>query len=67
MSKLIIHVNGVDDAKALELVAEVVKGGLVSETSNGRQYCFLTTWKSGFVVKASKNNGNTHTFCVDKD
>lgn len=68
ISKLIIH-NQTDlsDLDVLLYIIKVVQGGLVSETRNGKQYCFATTFKDGYTVVASKNKQNTHTFWVYKD
>jgi len=67
-SKLIIRVY--DDIRhrvALDLVDDVIKQGLISETGNGKQYCFVTTFmKDTYKVSAHKNKDNTHTFYVHK-
>lgn len=67
-SKLIIHNHtNLSDLDVLFYVMKVVQGGLVSETRNGKQYCFATTFKDGYTIVASKNKQNTHTFWVYKD
>lgn len=67
-SKLIIH-NKTDlsDFDVLHYIIKVVQSGLVSETKNGKQYCFVTTFKDGYNVVASKNKYNTHTFWIYKE
>ena len=45
MDKIIIE-NRTDRTmeEALVYVKHVLNGGRVSETSKGKQYCFVTTW-----------------------
>lgn len=65
--KIIIHTEDVLPRVALELVSDVIKCGLVSETSNGKQYCFHTSFmKKTYEVSAKKSKGDTHTFYVYK-
>ena len=69
MSKLIIHINDSDisHAVALDLVAGVVKQGLVRKTANGKQYCLVTTFmKRTFIVSSKKSKRETYTFYVNK-
>ena len=69
MSKLIIHINDSDisHAVALDLVADVVKEGLISKTGNGKQYCFATTFmKRTYIVTSKKSKLETYTFYVNK-
>ena len=67
-SKLIIHnLTNLSDWDVLHYIIKVVQEGLVSETKNGKQYSFATTFKDGYTIVASKNKQNTHTFWVYKD
>lgn len=67
-SKLIIH-NKTDlsDFDVLYYIIKVVQEGLVSETKNGKQYSFVTTFIDGYTVVTSKNKQNTHTFWIYKE
>lgn len=64
-SKLIIHnETELDDLTVLKYIERVVEKGKVSETSKGKQYCFVTTFINGYTVVTSKNKQNTHTFWI---
>lgn len=67
-SKLIIH-NKTDlsDFDVLHYIIKVVQSGLVSETKNGKQYCFVTTFIDEYTVVTSKNKQHTHTFWIYKE
>lgn len=67
-SKLIIH-NKTDlsDFDVLHYIIKVVQEGLVSETKNGKQYSFVTTFIDRYTVVTSKNKQNTHTFWIYKE
>lgn len=56
--RITITVDGDDmsDDLALLLVSEVVRGGRVSD--NGRQYCYVTTFKGGTVIAGRTKTGN---------
>jgi hypothetical protein len=63
-SKIIVHNNTeISDEDAMLYVYNVMSGGKVSETKQGKQYCFVTTFKSGIVVFCTRRN-NTYTFHV---
>lgn len=63
-SKIIIHnETTLPDETVLTYIQTVVSGGLVSETKQGKQYCFVTTFKSGYVVTCVRKN-NTFTFKI---
>ena len=63
-SKLIIHNNtNMSDADVMLYVYNVIAQGKISETKQGKQYCFVTTFKSGVVVFCSKRK-ETFTFNV---
>ena len=67
MSKLIIHSDIDDDRLALNLVTRVVADGKVSETRQGKQYCFHTSFNTylGKVhVECTMNKLGTNTFRV---
>ena len=67
-SKLIIHnLTNLSDWDVLHYIINVVQEGLVSETKNGKQYSFVTTFIDGYTVVASKNKQNTHTFWIYKE
>ena len=67
-SKLIIHnLTNLSDWDVLHYIIKVVQEGLVSETKNGKQYSFVTTFIDGYTVVASKNKQNTHTFWIYKE
>ena len=53
--KIIINKNSMlSDAEAIHKVYQVIAQGLVSETSKGKQYCFATRFKDGYVVTCNK-------------
>lgn len=63
-NKIIIHNNtNLDDCDVIQYVYYVISQGKVSETKQGKQYCFVTTFKSGIAVFCSKRN-ETFTFNV---
>ena len=65
--KIIIHIDDVAPATALSLVDSVVRMGLISETANGKQYCFHASFLNHtYDVSAKKSKGETHTFYVYK-
>jgi hypothetical protein len=51
-----------DVLRRLEIV---IRGGLISKTSRGKQYCFVTTFYD-CVVYADKLKSDTHVFRVGK-
>lgn len=67
-SKLIIHnLTNLSDCDVLHYIIKVVQEGLVSETKNGKQYSFVTTFIDGYTVVTSKNKQHTHTFWIYKE
>ena len=67
-SKLIIHnLTNLSDWDVLHYIIKVVQEGLVSETKNGKQYSFVTTFIDGYTVVTSKNKQNTYTFWIYKE
>lgn len=53
--KLIIHnYTDLNDAEVLLFIINVINEGLVSETSKGKQYCFVTKFKNNCVVICDK-------------
>lgn len=66
--KIIIHnYTDLTDLDILKYITKVVEVGFLSETSaNGKQYCFITTFKSGYTVNCDKKR-NTYTFKVVKE
>lgn len=68
MTKIIVHSdNIVDPCETLEYVQNVIAMGLISNTANGPQYCFVTEFAGGITVYARKNKNGTHTFHVQAD
>ena len=66
-SKIIIHnYSDLEDYECVSFVRAVISEGKVSETKQGKQYCFFTTFKNGIVVGSSKRN-NTYTFTVKRE
>jgi hypothetical protein len=56
MEKLIIeNRSDLSMEEALDKVKHVVNVGRISETSKGKQYCFVITWPDGIYVCADKN------------
>ena len=71
MSKIIIHIEGMEDHAAIGCVYQVVGSGLVSGNDSQKQYCYATTFSNvltnkKIIVTASKS-GDTHTFRVRKE
>ncbi len=68
MSKIIIkNKTSLSDAKALGYVGEIIHMGLVSKTSKGPQYCFATTFKTGYVIYSDKTRRGSYVFTVLAD
>lgn len=67
-NKIIIHnYTDLSDLEVLDYIIRVVANGFLSETNkNGKQYCFITTFETGYAVSCDKR-GNTHTFKIIKD
>lgn len=66
--KLIIHnLTNLSDWDVLHYIIKVVEEGLVSETKNGKQYSFVTTFTNGYTVVVNKNKQHTHTFWIYKE
>ena len=67
MSKIIIHnYSDLEDYECVSFIRAVISEGKVSETKQGKQYCFVTTFKNGIVVGCSRRN-NTYTFKVIRE
>lgn len=67
-SKIIIHnMCDIDDFTAISFVRAVISEGKISKTNKyGKQYCFLTKFKSGIIVTTAKRN-DTHTFVITRE
>lgn len=52
------------DSAVMYYVKDVIEGGKISETVRGKQYCFLTTWKTNNIAVSAGRRNNTHTFDV---
>ncbi len=50
---------------AVQRILIVMSGGLISKTSRGKQYCFITTF-GDCVVYADKLKSDTHVFRVGR-
>lgn len=67
MGRIIVNIgDGFSDEKALRLVSHVIGGGRVSTDTNGRCYCFLTTWSDGSAVSARLTRRGSDRFDVWK-
>lgn len=67
MNKLIIHnQTTLEDSDVLCYIHTVISAGLVSETKQGKQYCFVTTFKGGYTVTCSRRK-DTLTFKIFKE
>lgn len=65
-SKIIIHNHSdLEDYDVMVYVTTVIKQGKISKTTNGEQYCFVTTFKGGITIYSSRRN-NTYTFIVER-
>lgn len=54
MSKIIVqNDSNLSDGEALEYVITVIKQGRIS--NNGKQYCYVVTFKSGITVISTLN------------
>lgn len=69
MSKFIIYNNddSIGDYEAVSFIRAVISEGKVSETSRGKQYCFVTRFKNGVVVTCDKLREDTFTFRVKRE
>ena len=64
--KIIIHnYSDLEDTKLVYYVLSVINNGQISETSKGKQYCFVTTFKDGITISSGRRN-NTYTFYVER-
>ncbi len=65
--KIIIH-NYTDfsDLEIIRYIERVIENEKVSETKQGKQYSFITTFSCGTVVGCEKRN-NTYTFKIWRD
>ena len=65
--KIIIrNYTDLEDFEAISYIRAVISEGKISD--NGRQYCYLTTFKSGYkVITDRRKNSNTHTFYLVKE
>lgn len=55
MRLIINRDSSIDDLTALTRVASVVNQGKISETKQGKLYCFASTFTDGTVVECSHN------------
>lgn len=67
MSKFIIYnKTELSDEEAMERVLMAIQEGKISQTKRGKQYCPVTTFKSGEVVICNKLREETYTFRVER-
>jgi len=66
-SKIIIH-NYTDfsEIEIISYIDSVIRKGKMSETKQGKQYPFISTFSCGTIVACTKRK-NTHTFKVWRD
>lgn len=64
--KIIIHnYSDLSDYDMMLYIASVIGKGKISQTSQGEQYCFVTTFKKGITISSGRKN-NTYTFFVER-
>lgn len=64
--KIIIHnYSDLSDYDVMLYIASVIGKGKISQTSQGEQYCFVTTFKKGITISSGRKN-NTYTFFVER-
>lgn len=67
-AKIIIENRSDADLETVLIcVKHVIKQGLVSETSKGKQYCFATTFAAPNVVVWATLNKKSHRFVADNN
>lgn len=67
MPRMVITIDDtVDDLTAAYCVLKVIEQGKISESKNGRCYCFVTTFKNGVRVYAERTKTGADTFRVGK-
>ena len=67
MPRMIVTIDDtVDDLTAAYAVLKVIQQGKISESKNGRCYCFVTTFKNGVRVYAERTKTGADTFRVGK-
>lgn len=59
---IIYNQTDIPDTAALRYVISVMMEGMISETKQGKQYCFVTTFEH-IVVECTRRN-KTFTFVV---
>lgn len=65
MSRIIINIaDGVDEMEAIERVRSVMRGGRICVSAGREQYCYVTSWHSGYLVYASTTKNGTDVFHV---
>lgn len=64
--KFIIHnYSDLPDYEVFLYIGAVINKGKISKTSQGEQYCFVTTFKKGITISSGRKN-NTYTFYVER-
>lgn len=65
-SKIIIH-NYTDfyDFEIMTYISAVISRGKISETSKGKQYCFVSQFPGKVFVSSGRNN-DTYTFYIER-
>lgn len=67
MKRIILNIrdeNNVTIEDALKYALRVVQHGKISETSKGKQYCFLTVFANKVYVSVTKQKSGTETFNI---
>jgi hypothetical protein len=68
MKRLILNIDeSVSEEDALRYVVKVVQEGRISETKNGKQFCFYTVFNENCHVSATKSKTGTETFKIWKN
>ena len=67
MKRLILNIDdNMTEEAALWYALQVAKGGKVSETSKGKQFCFHTVFGGSRHVSVTKSKTGTETFNIWK-
>lgn len=65
-SKLIIHnYSDFNDYSVMNYISTVISRGKISETSKGKQYCFVSQFPGNVFVSSGRNK-DTYTFYIER-
>jgi hypothetical protein len=61
--------EGIEPNNAVYKVARVIESGLISQTRQVPQYCFVTTFMDGtrVIARPRKATTSAHSFIVERD